>query len=114
MRRRAAAAGLALALAAPLWAAPHWLRVSSPHFTVLSDGSSSEARHAAGQLERMRAVFGQMFPGLPLDPIAPLEVVAVRNTRELRAIEPAAYLAKGEMDLAGYFQGAPDRNYILL
>lgn len=114
MRRRAAAAGLALALAAPLWAAPHWLRVSSPHFTVLSDGSSSEARHAAGQLERMRAVFGQMFPGLPLDPIAPLEVVAVRNTRELRAIEPAAYLAKGEMDLAGYFQGAPDRNYILM
>ncbi|HET9785048.1 MAG TPA: hypothetical protein VFP94_08840, partial [Terriglobales bacterium] len=93
-----ATAGLALMLGAPLWAAPKWLRVSSPHFTVLSDGSSREARHVAGQLERMRAVFGRMFPGMPLDPIAPLEVVAVRNTGELRAIEPAAYLAKGQMD----------------
>jgi tetratricopeptide (TPR) repeat protein len=88
--------------------------VRSPHFTVLSDGGGGESRHVAGQLERMRAVFGQMFPGMPLDPVAPLEVVAVRNNKEFRTLEPAAYLGKGKTELAGYFQGAPDRNYILL
>ena len=83
---------------------PPWLRVASPHFSVLSDGSSREARHVAGQLERMRAVFGQMFPGLPLDPVAPLEVIAVRDAKEFRTLEPAAYLGKGRLDLAGFFQ----------
>lgn len=114
MKGGALKTALVLALCGPLWAAPKWVLVRSPHFTVLSDGGGGESRHVAGQLERMRAVFGQMFPGMPLDPVAPLEVVAVRNNKEFRTLEPAAYLGKGKTELAGYFQGAPDRNYILL
>jgi Tfp pilus assembly protein PilF len=114
MKGRVRVLGVLLGLGAPLLAAPQWRWVRSPHFAVLSDGSSRDARHVAGQLERMRALFGQMFPALPLDPVAPLEVVAVRDGREFRQLEPAAYLGRGKLELAGLFQPGMDRNYILL
>jgi len=100
-------------LAATAAAAPKWVRVTAPHFVVTSDGSLSDARHVAGQLERMREVFHQAFPGLR-DPAAPLEVLAVANRKEFEALEPAGYLGKGKLELAGYFQRAQEHNLILL
>ncbi|HWG38812.1 MAG TPA: DUF1570 domain-containing protein [Terriglobales bacterium] len=100
-----------LAIAAS--AAPKWVRVTAPHFVVTSDGSLSDARHVAGQLERMREVFHEAFPGLR-DPAAPLEVLAVADRREFEALEPASYLGKGKLELAGYFQRAQEHNLILL
>ncbi|MGH9394246.1 MAG: DUF1570 domain-containing protein [Terriglobales bacterium] len=103
----------ALALASCVWASPKWVQVTSPHFVVVCDGGASEARHVAGQLERMREVFHQAFPDLR-DPAAPLQVLAVQNRKEFDALEPAAYLGKGMLELAGYFQRTPERNLILL
>ncbi|MGH9417013.1 MAG: DUF1570 domain-containing protein [Terriglobales bacterium] len=90
------------------------MRVTSPHFVVVSDGSVSQAREVAGQLERLRQVFQQTFPGLRLDELARIHVLAVRNFKEFREVEPAAYLAKGSAQLSGYFQRSPEGNFILL
>jgi Flp pilus assembly protein TadD len=90
-----------------------WLEVRSAHFLVLTDSNEKQARHVAGQLERMRLVFHATFPKA-VDPAAPIVIIAVKNKREFQALEPAAYLAKGQLDLAGLFLRAPDKNYVLL
>lgn len=91
-----------------------WLEVRSPHFTLLSAGSEKQARHVAGQFERMRSVFRARFPQLQIDPADPIVVLAVKDETDLRALEPEVYLAKGSVELAGLFLRAPDKNYVLM
>ncbi|MFP5235374.1 MAG: DUF1570 domain-containing protein [Acidobacteriota bacterium] len=81
---------------------------------VLTDTGEKEGRHLLDQFERMRWLFKTLFPKIDADPPAPIQVYAVRSKKEFQAVEPAAYLAKGKLDLAGYFLPAPDRDYIML
>ena len=91
-----------------------WIEVKSPHFQVLTDSNEKQARHVAGQLERMRAVFHTLFPEVVGDTASPIVVLALKDKKSFQALEPAAYLARGQLDLAGLFLRAPDKNYILL
>ncbi|HEX8815949.1 MAG TPA: hypothetical protein VF753_10650 [Terriglobales bacterium] len=91
-----------------------WLQATSPHFTVITNGNERQARHVAGQFERMRTVFHARFPEVEIDPVAPIVVIAVRDQSDMRAIEPEAYLAKGSLELGGLFLRAPDKNYVLM
>ncbi len=91
-----------------------WVEVRSPHFLVLTDSNEKQARHVAGQFERMRAVFQIIFPKAYVDPAAPITVIALKDKKGFQALEPELYLAKGQMELAGLFLHAPDKNYILL
>jgi tetratricopeptide (TPR) repeat protein len=96
-------------------AAPdQWVEVRSDHFTVLSDAGEKQARHALDQFELMRWVFQTLFPKANIDPVQPIVVVALRNDKAFTSLEPAAYLAKGQMKLGGLFAPGPDKNYILL
>lgn len=92
----------------------NWLQVSSQHFTVFSDASEKQARHIADQFERMRLLFHTAFPKMKVDPAVPIVVIAVKDNKDFRALEPEAYLAKGQLQLAGLFLRAPDKNYVLL
>lgn len=92
----------------------NWLQVQSPHFIVVTNSNEKQARHLADQFERMRSVFHTAFPKLPIDPNAPIVVIAVKDEKDFRALEPEAYLAKGSLKLAGLFLRAPERNYVLL
>ena len=92
----------------------NWVAVRSPHFLVLTDSSEKQARHVAGQFERMRAVFHTAFPKAHVDPADPIIVIALKDKKAFEALEPEAYLAKGQLDLAGLFLRAPDKNYVLL
>lgn len=94
--------------------APLWLQVTTPHFTVITDAGEKQARHIAGQFERMQAVFRTILPGAHSDSGIPIVVLAVKNRRDFQAIEPAEYLAKGQLDLAGLFLQSNDRVYILV
>jgi tetratricopeptide (TPR) repeat protein len=96
-------------------AAPdQWLQVTSPHFTVITDSSDKQARHILDQFERMRWLFQTLFPKLKVDPPLPIVVIAVKSQKGFQALEPAAYLAKGQLNLAGLFLRTPDKNYVLL
>ena len=94
--------------------APIWLQVTTPHFTVVTDASAKQARHIAGQFERMQAVFQKLLPASHPDPGSPIIVLAVKNSREFAALQPAAYQQKGSLKLAGLFLQNTDRNYILV
>lgn len=91
-----------------------WVEVRSPHFTVVTDAGEKQGRQVADQFERMRWVFQTLFPKANVDPIAPIVVIAVRNKQGLEALEPEAYRAKGQVQLAGLFLRGTDKNYILL
>ncbi len=92
----------------------NWIEVSSPHFRVISNGNEKQSLHVADQFERMRAVFHKLFPDMQVDPASPIVVIAVKNEKDFRLLEPEAYLAKGSLELAGLFLRAPDKNYVLL
>ncbi len=106
---------LLTALRGTAFAAPaQWIEVRSSHFTVITDAGDKQARHLLDQFERMRWMFQTLFPKIDVDPVAPIVVVAARSTKDFRELEPADYLGKGQLNLAGLFLRGPDKNYVLL
>lgn len=91
-----------------------WVEVRSPHFTVLTDSNEKQARHIADQFERMRWMFQTLFPKAIVDPVSPIVVLAAKNGKSFQSLEPAAYLATGQIKLGGLFMRTPDKNYVLL
>jgi tetratricopeptide (TPR) repeat protein len=100
--------GTALAASSP------WVEVRSEHFTVLTDSGQKEGIQLVDQFERMRWVFSVLFPKSAAETDQPIIVLAVHGQKSFEALEPAAYLAKKQIQLAGLFLRAPDKNYILL
>jgi tetratricopeptide (TPR) repeat protein len=92
----------------------HWSEVRSQHFVVLTDSNEKQARRVTSQLERMRAVFHVLLPTASDTAGSPVIVLALKDKKAFQALEPEAYLAKGQLELAGLFMRAPDKNYILL
>jgi TonB family protein len=91
-----------------------WLEVNTPHFSVISNGTEKDARHAALQFERMRSVFARVLPDANIDTSTPIVVLAVQDKRSFQALEPAVYLAKGQINIVGVFLHAPEKNYVLI
>jgi tetratricopeptide (TPR) repeat protein len=92
----------------------NWLEVRSPHFTVVTNANEKAGRRIAGQFERMRSVFHVMFPQLSIETGSPIIVLAIKDEKDFRALEPQTYLAKGQLKLGGLFLRAPDKNYVLM
>ena len=105
---------LAAALASGRDKPENWLEVRSQHFTVVTNANEKTGRRIADQFERMRSVFHVMFPHLSLETGSPIIVLAIRDEKDFRALEPQVYLAKGQLKLGGLFLRAPDKNYVLM
>jgi Tfp pilus assembly protein PilF len=89
-----------------------WVEVHSPHFSVITDAGDKRGRQAALRFEQMRTAFGIFLQKTKVNTPIPLEIVAFRNTKEMRQFVP---LWKGKpIELAGLFQGGEDRSFILL
>src|SRR5580693_2374802 len=94
--------------------AENWIEVRSPNFVVVTNSSDKQGRRVADQFERMRSVFHTAFPKLKTDPGSPIIVLVIKDEKDFRTLEPAAYLAKGSLQLGGLFLRAPDKNYVLM
>jgi len=92
----------------------NWIEVRSPHFVVATTANEKQARRIADQFERMRSLFHALFPNLKIDPSSPIIVIALKDDKDFRALEPQEYLAKGSLQLGGLFLRAADKNYVLL
>ena len=92
----------------------HWFEVRTQHFVVLTDTNEKQGIRVAAQFERMRAVFHLLMPTASDSAGSPIIVLALKDRKAFQALEPEVYLAKGQLDLAGLFMRAPDKNYILL
>lgn len=97
-----------------------WVEVTSPHFSVATDGGEKRAREVALRFEQMRTAFGVIFKKVSVN-TAPLQIIAFRNAKELRQFSPL-YGGK-PIELAGFFLGnggrggpgaSEDRQYIAL
>src|ERR1700723_1998672 len=104
----------ATALASARDKAENWLEVRSQNFTVVTNANEKTGRRIADQFERMRSVFHQALPHIALDNGSPIIVLAIKDEKDFRALEPAAYLAKGQLKLAGLFLTTLDKNYVLM
>jgi len=91
-----------------------WIEVRTPHFIIVSNAAEDEARNAALQFERMRAVFHKLFPDANLDTATPTEVLAIADKTNMEKLEPAAYLGQVKSYLAGLFLKSPESDYILV
>jgi hypothetical protein len=91
---------------------PQWVEIQSPHFSVATDAGEHRGREVAMRFEQMRGVFGTLMVKANVNLPVPLQIVAFRNTKELRQFAP---LWNGKRtEVAGLFQGGNDRSFILL
>jgi tetratricopeptide (TPR) repeat protein len=89
-----------------------WVEVRSPNFSVVTDSGEKRGREVAMRFEQMRAVFGTLMTKAKVNLAVPLQIVAFRNTKEMRQVAP---LWNGKpTQLAGLFQGGQDRSFIML
>jgi tetratricopeptide (TPR) repeat protein len=89
-----------------------WVEVRSPNFSVVTDAGEKRGREVAMRFEQMRGVFGALMTKANVNLPVPLQIVAFRNTKEMRQVAP---LFNGKpTQLAGLFQGGSDRSFIML
>jgi len=91
---------------------PAWVEVKSPHFSVVTDAGEKRGREVAMRFEQMRAVFALLMAKANVNLAVPLQIVAFRNTKEMREVAPLWHGKPTE--LAGLFQGGHDRSFIML
>ena len=89
-----------------------WVEVRSPNFSVITDAGEKKGRDVALHFEQMRSVFGKLVARANVNLSVPLQIVAFRNTKEMRQVAP---IFNGKpTELAGLFQGGEDRSFIML
>jgi tetratricopeptide (TPR) repeat protein len=89
-----------------------WVEVRSPNFSVVTDAGEKRGRDVALHFEQMKAVFGALLIKANVNLPIPLQIVAFRNTKEMRQVAP---LWHGKpTQVSGLFQSAPDRCFIML
>jgi tetratricopeptide (TPR) repeat protein len=89
-----------------------WVEVHSPNFSVITDAGEKRGRDAALHFEQMRSVFSTLFQKAHVNLAVPLQIVAFRNSKELRQFAP---LWNGKpTEVSGLFQAGADHCYILL
>lgn len=89
-----------------------WVDVKSPNFSVVTDAGEKHGREVAMRFEQMRAVFAALMTKANVNIPIPLQIVAFRNAKEMRQFTP---LWHGKpIEVSGYFQGGPDRSFIIL
>src|SRR5579862_4225884 len=89
-----------------------WIRLSSAHFSILTDAKEKKAREISLRLEQMRDIFSQLFLKPKLILPEPLDVIAVQSDEEYIRLAP---MRQGRPTSApGFFLRGDDRNYIVL
>jgi tetratricopeptide (TPR) repeat protein len=89
-----------------------WIRVSSAHFSVLTDAGDEKGRQVSLRLEQMRDIFAQLFMKTKLQLPEPLDVIALKSDEEYIRVAP---LRQGQpISAPGFFLPGEDRNFIVL
>ena len=92
--------------------AESWVKVSSPHFTILSNGSVKDARDVAAGFEQIHAVFALALPGLRTDSGAETIVIAAKDEKAFAEMLPSE--KKRASYLAGEFHKGWEKDYVVL
>ena len=90
-----------------------WTSVKSKNFNLIGNASEKEIKQVATKLEQFREVFSRLFPNARLTSAIPSTVIVFKSNSSFKPFKPVAD-GKVVTDVAGYFQGGPDVNYITL
>jgi tetratricopeptide (TPR) repeat protein len=91
---------------------PKWIRISSAHFSILTDATEKKGRELSLRLEQMRDIFSQLFLKNKLQLSEPLDVIALQSDEEYIRVAP---LRQGQpISAPGFFLHGDDRNYMVL
>ncbi len=90
-----------------------WTEIRSPHFRLLTNGDSSDARKVLLNCELMRAVFATQFPHLKLDSPAPLTILATKDEATAKLLLPQVWSHPGPKP-GGLFQHGWETEYALV
>ena len=93
-------------------AADNWVKVKSPHFLVISDGTEAQARHIAQGFEQIRAVFAVALPGLRTDSGAETIVIAIKDEHSFVTLMPWEKKLAGFR--AGEFHKGWEKDYVIV
>ena len=89
-------------------AEPSWIRVSSAHFSVLTDAGEKNGRDVILRFEQMRSVFAQLLSKTKVNMPVPLDIIAVKGDEEYARIAP---LQRGKpISAPGFFLAGEDRD----
>jgi tetratricopeptide (TPR) repeat protein len=86
-----------------------WMRISSSHFSVLTDAGEAKGREVAVRFEQMRAEFGQLLLRPQLKTPVPIEIIALKNDEDYARIAPPSAINQ-----FGFFLPGEDRNFVVL
>ncbi len=110
--RRLLFASCAFLLGALPGKADTWVKVKSPHFTVISNGSEKQARQVALGFEQIHAVFSSTIPGLRTDSSAETVVIAAKDESTFAELLPSD--KKLVSHLAGLFMKGWEKDYVIV
>lgn len=106
-------AGIILALGSFAFAGDaQWVQIKSEHFSVVTDAGERRGRDVALHFEQMRNVFGTLMVKAKVNLPVPLQIVAFRNTKEMRQCAPLWHGKPTEV--GGLFVGGDDQTFIML
>jgi tetratricopeptide (TPR) repeat protein len=91
---------------------PKWIRVSSTHFSVLTDAGEKKGREVVLRFEQMRGVFAQLMMKTRVNLSQPLEILALKTDEEYLRLAP---VRQGRLiSERGFFLAGADRDYVVL
>jgi tetratricopeptide (TPR) repeat protein len=106
----------ALLLCRPLATArsdePHWIRINTDHFSVVTDADEKRGREVVVRFEQMRSALGQLLARSRVNMPEPVDIIAVRSDEEYAKVAP---IRQGQIiaDPAFFIPGE-DRVYFVL
>lgn len=90
---------------------PHWIRVSSSHFSVVTDADEKHGHDVVVRFEQMRSVFGQLLARNRINMSEPEDIIALRSDEEYSQVVPNR---QGQAIAAGFFLPGEDRDFFVL
>jgi hypothetical protein len=90
---------------------PHWIRLDSDHFSVLTDADEKRAHDVIARFEQMRAEFAQLLYKSRINMSEPIDIIAFRSEDEYEKVAPAR---QGSGLGAAFCIPAHDRYYFVL
>ena len=106
-----AAVATLLPRAARAGSEPHWLRIDSSHFTLLTDGDLGKGREVIVRFEQMRGEFAQLLYKSRVNMPEPIDIIALNSDEEYAKVAPSR---QGTGLDKAFFISGDDRYYFVL
>jgi tetratricopeptide (TPR) repeat protein len=91
---------------------PHWIRISTGHFSVVTDADEKRGRDVAVRFEQMRSGLGQLLARNRVNMPEPVDIIAVRSDEDYAKVAP---IRQGRIIAdPGFFIPGEDRAYFVL